>query len=205
MSNPENRTTERFWQRSLTLEGPIILMMTILVLGLVASNLALLSQNRALKKTLHVRTEPAYLLPGQSLPSLRGFDIAGETLTFEPSAVSEKTVLLVFQPNCAWCRENMANWTALLQQADRERFRFLAVSTRDEGVETYLATYPGLATLPVMASPDPDDRLRYRLFDTPQTLVVNPQGIVEETWVGSMGGRLRPEVESYFGVSLPGD
>ena len=205
MSSRQSETpeTRRFWQRSWNVETPTGLLLGALMLALVLSNVALLRQNQALKQTLSVRSEPAYLAPGKTLDSLRGLDLQGQDLWVEAAEASDKTVLLVFRPSCPWCQENMGNWTALLDQTDPERFRFVAVSTRDEGVAEYLDQNPRLAELPVIATPDPDDRLRYRLFDTPQTIVLDRQGRVEKIWVGSMTSRLRADVEDYFGVALP--
>jgi hypothetical protein len=98
----------------------------------------------------------------------------------------------------------MDNWTTLLREADRERFRFVAASTRPTDIAEYLDTHRPLAALPVIADPELEDRLVYRLFDTPQTIVIDRQGRVEKIWLGAFGGRRQADAEEYFGVSLPG-
>lgn len=180
------------------------LLLATLTLALMASNVVLQLQNRALKQAQPALAEAVYLAPGQAVPSLRGLDLQGRSLDFELSEGTRTTVLLVFRPDCGWCQKNMANWTAVLNQADEEQFRFLAVATRPAGVADYLDEHPRLAALPLIAEPEPNDRLQYRLFDTPQTIVVNRQGVVEKLWLGAMSGSALAEVESYFGVALPG-
>lgn len=45
---------------------------------------------------------------------------------------------------------------------------------------------------------------RVRLFDTPQTLVIDSEGRVEKAWLGAMTGTRLQDAERYFGVNLPG-
>ena len=199
-----HRAHDRSQSRPKTLTASVGYALVLLCVALVASNLALLRQNRILKQTLRVRSEPAYLEPGQPVSTLRGLDLDGEEQIVELAAESLKTVLLVFQPACTWCRKNMDNWATLLSQSNDQRYRFLAVSTRPEGVAGYLDQYPSLNGLPTIAEPHLDDRLRYRLFDTPQTIVIDGEGVVEKVWLGAFGGRLQQDVEAYFDVVLPG-
>jgi hypothetical protein len=42
------------------------------------------------------------------------------------------------------------------------------------------------------------------LESTPQTIIISPDGRVMKNWVGAYGESLRPEVEAYFGIKLPG-
>ncbi len=203
MSEPRSKTG-RFWSRSWTIAAPVGVVLVILVLALVTSNAALLRQNRALKQSLKVRSEPAYLALGQPVSTLRGLDLRGEEQNLELAVESQKTVLLIFQPTCQWCRRNMDNWSTLLDQADHESYRFLAISTRPEGVADYVDQYQAMSGMPMIVDPHLDDRLRYRLFDTPQTIVIDSNGVVEKIWLGALGGRLQQDVESYFDLALPG-
>lgn len=201
-------TGKSFWRRSWQIEAPVGLLLAVLTLALIASNVVLQLQNRALKQARQTVAEPVaesvYLAPGQAVPRLRGLDLQGQSLSFELGEGARSTVLLVFQPDCGWCQKNMANWTALLNEADENQFRFLAVATRPTGVADYVDEHPQLSALPLIAEPEPNDRLQYRLFDTPQTIVINRQGIVEKLWLGAMSGPALADVESYFGVTLPG-
>ncbi len=197
-------STKRFWKKQWQLDAWAGLLLTALALALIGANVMLLRQNRELKQTLQIRSEPTYLSPGRSVVRLRGLDLHGSRLSFDFERGSKKTVMLVFQPECGWCQKNMGNWAALLDRTDRERFDFLAVSTSKEGVADYVDQHRRLAALPLISEPDINDRLEYRLFDTPQTIVVDEDGQVEKVWLGAMSGPMQREVESYFGISLPG-
>lgn len=197
-------STKRFWAKQWQLDAWAGLLLTALALALIGANVMLLRQNRELKQALQIRSEPTYLSPGRSVVRLRGLDLSGSRLSFDFDGGSKKTVMLVFQPECGWCQKNMDNWAALLDRSDRERFDFLAISTSKEGVADYVHRHRRLAALPLIAEPDINDRLEYRLFDTPQTIVVDAEGRVEKVWLGAMSGPVQQDVESYFGISLPG-
>lgn len=196
--------SKRFWEKQWQLEAWAGLLLITLALALIGANVVLLRQNHGLKQALQIRSEPTYLSPGRSVERLRGLDLTGSRLSFDLDGGSKKTVMLVFQPECGWCQKNMDNWATLLDRSDRGRFDFLAVSTSKEGVADYVDQHRRLAALPLIAEPDINDRLEYRLFDTPQTIVVDEDGQVEKVWLGAMSGPMQQEVESYFGISLPG-
>ena len=44
----------------------------------------------------------------------------------------------------------------------------------------------------------------YRLGGTPATILVGSDGRVQRAWAGAFQGRIETEIESLFGVSLPG-
>ncbi len=184
--------------------APAGAVLVVLTLSLVVSNIALLRQNRALKQILRVHNESAYLEPGQAMSPLRGLDLQENEQTLDFADGPGKTVLLVFQPKCSWCQKNMDNWAILLDLVDRRRYRFVAVATRPEGVAEYIDRYRELSGLPIIADLHLEDRLRFRLFDTPQTIVIDSDGVVEKIWLGALGGRMKQDAESYFGVTLPG-
>jgi hypothetical protein len=44
----------------------------------------------------------------------------------------------------------------------------------------------------------------YGLGPTPLTLVLSSDGEILKSWVGAYSGHTQKEVESYFGITLPG-
>jgi hypothetical protein len=59
-------------------------------------------------------------------------------------------------------------------------------------------------TFPVYANPTPETVRALGLGSTPQTILISPEGEVLKSWAGAYVGRVRPEVEVFFGVNLPG-
>lgn len=111
-------------------------------------------------------------------------------------------VLYVFRPGCAWCRKNRDNFNALSSQFSG-KYRILALSlTNGKDLGEFISE--NHMTTPVLTDLQPMTVTQYRLGGTPETIVVSPQGMVLKTWVGAYDDATKREVESYFGIHLPG-
>jgi peroxiredoxin len=177
----------------------------LLVVLMAGLNVALLVQNRTLKAAAAKPgggSRSVALKAGKALPTLTGLDAEGRKLTFDYGADLRKTVLLIFSPRCPYCTENMPNWRALAQGIDPKSYRVVAVSLLPEGVKEYVATH-GLSDVPVIADPDPKNRVAYEMNLTPQTLLIGQDGTAEKVWTGLLRGAERDEVEQLLGVELP--
>jgi len=166
---------------------------------LAALNVALVTQNQTLKKGWN---EFPPLKPGDVLPPLNGFDPAGNVVRLDYKN-EQKTVLLVFSPNCGWCTRNMANWRTLVANVDVKRFRFVAVSVSSDGAEEYLRKREKIE-IPLIVEPNAREAIVYRMFHTPMTIVIGGDSRVEQIWQGALIEDQVDEVERYFGINLPG-
>lgn len=176
----------------------------LLVIAMAGLNVALIVQNRSLKAaTPNVGGSRSIALKaGKSLPTLTGIDTEGRKLTFDFGTDPRKTVLLVFSPHCPYCAKNMPNWRAIAQGIDAKSFRVVAVSILSEGVKEYAAKNE-LTNIPIIADPDPKNRVAYEMNLTPQTVLIDANGKAEKVWTGLITGTERDEVEQSLGVNLP--
>jgi peroxiredoxin len=137
---------------------------------------------------------------GDQLPSLeaRGKDTHREVLTFEPRG--RPTLLYVFAPTCRWCARNLDNAKVVFAAA-ANTYRIVALSLAPEA-GTAASDFP--ANVQILVEPSPAAYEPYHLGSTPATLVISPEGRVLQAWVGAYTGDIGKEVESHFGVALPG-
>jgi hypothetical protein len=75
------------------------------------------------------------------------------------------------------------------------------VSLEDANLKQYVDSYN--FSFPIYKSPTPESIRALGLKNTPQTIVISPDGRVLKNWIGIFAERLQPEVEAYFGVRLP--
>lgn len=177
--------------------------LVLLMIAMAGLNVALVVQNKSLKAAAaNAGSRSIALKAGKVLPTLTGVDTEGRALTFDYGADPRKTVLLVFSPRCPYCTSNMPNWRALAQGLDPKSYRVVAVSLLSEGVKEYVTEH-GLANVPVIADPDPKNRVAYEMNLTPQTVLIAPDGTAEKVWTGLIRGAERDEVKQRLGVSLP--
>lgn len=168
---------------------------------LLALNAMLTRQVSALKSGA-ARTRGEYeIKPGQSLPPLSGFGSNGSEITVSYSPEEVKTLLLIFSPSCAFCKENLPAWESIIRQRDTKTFRVYAISLKPEGVQEYLSTFDRLG-VPLIIEPSPKDRVAYGLNLTPQTILVGPGGVAEKVWTGPLAASDKQELAEMLRSSV---
>jgi thiol-disulfide isomerase/thioredoxin len=113
------------------------------------------------------------------------------------------TVLYVLSPLCGWCKRNEPNIQALAS-AGAGKYRFVGLSTNGDlqQLNELLKANPLPFEVYFMDSVELIEKLD--LGVTPQTAIVAADGRIERTWQGAYDESISKEVESLFGVALPG-
>ena len=89
-----------------------------------------------------------------------------------------------------------------LANSKSSEYRFVGLSLTSTGLEEYVRD--GKAPFPVYANAPPSVLAVLNPMATPQLLVVSQTGKVLKHWRGALQSGTKTDVESYFGVSLPG-
>jgi hypothetical protein len=183
---------------------PFGVLLLFLVLSLSLSlNVVLGWRIRALEATAQAPPRGGVKV-GIHWPVIGALDGEGRKIAIGYDA-SRPTIVYVLSPKCQWCKRNYRNVRALAE-ANKDRFRFVGLSTTSDGLTDHLLASP--LPFPVFAL-DPADRRPADLgflAATPQTLVVDRSGVVEKVWVGAFldGSPTAESVQSFFGIHLPG-
>ena len=174
---------------------------TVLLTVSVVLNLILTSQVIQLRQKPGASTTEARLEIGARAPAVNAKTLGGEPVSVAPSGSNLPVILYVFSPRCVWCARNIDNAKALAG-ATGGRYTFVALSLADEGVEEYVAEHD--IDFTVYRGVSARARADYLLGQTPQTIVVSPDGRVEKNWVGAYGPEVASQIEDYFQIALPG-
>lgn len=164
----------------------------------VALNVALARDIWVVKRPIVRKIDgPTGMVMGPVLAS----DLAGHPVTLNFAGSGESTVIYVFSPECHWCARNLANIRALASARDTS-YKFLGLSVQDTALQGYAraARYG----FPLYSIASLDELKSAAVRGTPSTIVISPQGRVVKNWVGAYMQSRQQEVESYFGVHLPG-
>lgn len=137
---------------------------------------------------------------GRQMQPLEAADPSGRPVRVEFGSDGRPTVLYAFRPGCLWCERNHEALLALHAKA-ADRYRFVGLSLESNGLAEYLERFP----LPFEVVTDLDAATveSYKLGGTPRTLIVNPEGVIEENFVGAWTARMGVLVGARFGVDLP--
>jgi hypothetical protein len=136
---------------------------------------------------------------GRAVPEIEGFTLEGRPVTYRLRD-GLPTALYYFSPTCAWCQRNWENLNALTR-GTTGRFRVLALTGARHVADTVATAHVEAEIIegvpgPVLASLG---------FQTaPHLLVVSPAGVVAAEWLGAPTPRLERQIETAFGVLLPG-
>ncbi|MBV9760041.1 MAG: hypothetical protein JO340_05715 [Acidobacteriaceae bacterium] len=156
------------------------------------------------------RSRPAVLqmhglAVGEAVPEFRAREvIPGASDVIEQIRYSDApkgTLIYYFSPNCRWCQKNAANFAALAARVGRE-YRVVSYTPDVDGLPKYLLAAHHEA--PVFTDDGADIRKTLKLTGTPETLLVSKSGRVVRNWEGAYIPGTQQEIESYFGVRLPG-
>ena len=125
----------------------------------------------------------------------------GTSVYYDFRMSAKPTILYVMSPDCGWCQQNEEN-VRTLYSSTKEHFNFLVLGTADHGLAAYVKSSPYESLVrtidPTVVPP------ALNLLATPQTILVNHQGIIERVWVGAYMNEKQTEIEDFFQVHLPG-
>ncbi len=136
---------------------------------------------------------------GDKVPDFRASRLEGGELIL--SFDQRPAILYTFSPACIWCDRNLDNARELARQA-RPRYDFVAVALNDTGLAEYVRDRR-LDWLVVGNVPE-EVRRAYRMTGTPETIVVGRRGTVLRAWSGAYTANITKQIETFFGVTLPG-
>lgn len=132
---------------------------------------------------------------GKRVGPLEVRDASGARVRLQFENGQRPTVIYVFRATCPWCDRNEPLFRSLMERRSSE-YRFLHLSTIPltqpdaiEGAETY--------------SLEPETLKALSLGSTPETIVVDVDGVIRARWVGAYFGSVGRDVSSFFGISLP--
>lgn len=173
----------------------------VLLLLSVILNVFLARDVSMLKRNADKLVEEGRLKVGAAVPSIRVHSVEGEDAVLNFAEVNAPTVLYVFTPQCPWCRKNVGNLRALIDSSG-PRFRVVGISLTGRDLKEYLSQEH--LNFRVYTDVQESTRIAYHLGGTPMTIVVSPQAEVLKVWYGAYQDDIRPEIERYFQVQLPG-
>lgn len=139
---------------------------------------------------------------GMKLTDLNVKDIDGNPTKLDFTQTSTPTLIYVFRPTCGWCAKNLPN----IKELDRAlhsngKARIIGVSLDDQGLKQYVQG--AQLGFPVYRNVPDSDVVRLNIGGTPQTIMVSNATIVHN-WQGAYSGDNLKDIQSTFGVKLPG-
>jgi hypothetical protein len=162
-----------------------------------AANLALLRANNQLSARVGALSDQLTAPLGVSLPTLEGDDLTGKPIEIQSQNSGHPTVLFVFSPSCTVCAKNWSNWESLLTSQASLGWRPVFVNTGSHSTAQYQQSHR-LDHYETIENISRNTALTYRLYYTPETIILNSEGTAVRSWVGG----LSPSQISAFSQTL---
>ena len=187
------------------------------ILGIVAISAVLLNlDNIYISRILKDRQERATVSPGFVIKPFRVENIdavsgggAYEILDF--SEIRKNKLVFLISPTCQVCADNLPVWKELEERIDPEKYQILVLITiggtkiRDVPGEEFIREkvdmYRNALVAPVLVIQSRSDIEKNRLAITPQTIILDEDGKVENVWIGRISSILtRRDVANVLGL-----
>lgn len=141
------------------------------------------------------------LTAGMKVAPVYAKDGDGKPVTISYDTTNKPTVFYVMSPSCIWCKRNQANIDKIAE-AKANDFRFVGLSLAETGLKEYFEEHA--FKFPVYAGLTKETVQALGLGGTPETIVVSSEGKILKVWSGAYVADVQPEVETFFGIKLPG-
>ncbi len=130
-------------------------------------------------------------------------DFTAKDASFHDVHVSWKdaplNIVYYFSPDCVWCQRNAAALKSLIGHT-HQNYRFIALSPIPADPESLAKTSTSGADILVTRLPSSLVK-ELNLLPTPDTFVIDNNGVVLDHWTGAYGGDNRQAIVNYFKIS----
>lgn len=148
-----------------------------------------------LQRAIRGASTRSELQAGDRVPAFTADNLSGQKTAVAYGTKERTTILYVFSPSCIWCARNSDAVNAL-NAALSGKYGILGLSLDSEDLAAYVQGHN--IAFPVLTHIPDSVTSTYRLWSTPATLVIGPDGTVIRTWVGAYTRSTKSEIEISF-------
>ena len=170
------------------------------------ANLLLVKQNLQMRRSIEA-TRPQRPAVGDKVPPFTAAGLDGAPIDVAYSSQGRERLILFYTPSCPYSRQQFPAWLDLVKRADKSRLEVLALAADSEDkvkLRDYLrevgAAHPEGINFPT-ALISGEVRRKYKLSETPLTLLVAGDGTVKEVWAGRWDGQVIASVNGAMGLT----
>lgn len=144
---------------------------------------------------------------GDKVPPFKTAGLGGEPLEVAYQSRERDRLLLFYTPSCPYSRQQFPRWLDLVGRTDRGKIEVLGLVADAEDkvkLREYLdemnSSHPPGVTFTTAVVPR-EVRDKYKLSETPLTLLVAGDGTVKEVWAGRWDSKVLASVNVALGVT----
>jgi peroxiredoxin len=167
------------------------------IVAILSAEVVLLTlQNRKLKTMLSTTTSlglsAGALQSGEQVKPIKFQTLGGITAELRYDDPRKKYLLFVFSTTCPHCEKNLAVWRAIAEKPRADGLNIIGVSIQNLDQTTKYVTEKNPNFYIVAA--DTDFGQQYKITGVPETILINGNGSVEQTWLGELSPNQAKEI-----------
>jgi hypothetical protein len=186
----------------------VLLLASIGMLAMSAAlNIAFMRQNTALTGRIKSLRSELQITMNVPLPELRGTDSSGLPLSLDVSGqgkaapVARLKVLFVLSPECKFCATNWEHWQDLLTgRAKGAEWQPIFLNVGPLLDEGYIERHK-MGACAIFQTVSSETLVNYRLYGTPQTIVIDRMGRARGAWKGVLAPKDMAEIRQLISDS----
>ncbi len=159
--------------------------LSVLVCSILCINALFVFENGRLRKRLSAMTDHVEINPGDIFPSFNGVDLTGRLKQVEFGQQDKRFLMILVSAGCPACLANVENWVDLVQGLDPDEWEVMWLS-RDPWEKTREFALERGFTGHVLSEFSTREYRQVGLRLVPRTIIVSPNGVVENIWVGRL-------------------
>jgi peroxiredoxin len=174
------------------------------VLGV--ANLLLVDQNLRMRRSIE-SARPARLAVGDKVPPFTAAGLGGEQIAVTYTSQERDRLLFFYTPSCPYSRQQFPGWLDLAARTDKRKIEVLGLAADAEDktkLREYLrevnVTHPPGVTFTTAIVPE-EVRSKYKLSETPLTLLIANDGTVKKVWAGRWDNKALASVNAAVGMT----
>jgi peroxiredoxin/uncharacterized membrane protein YphA (DoxX/SURF4 family) len=133
------------------------------------------------------------LKPNDLAPPFKALGLEGQEVAITYHGESAKTLLLIFSTSCGACERNLPNWSEIVSKMQGGSCRVMGISLDPLNNTKNYVLKSGIH-YPVFVPVDIEFSRNYKLHLTPQTVLIDNQGRVEQVWIGVLESSQKDEI-----------
>jgi len=169
------------------------------------ANLLLVDQNLRMRRSIE-SARPARLEVGDKVPPFTAVGLDGEQIDVAYTGQERDRIMFFYTPSCPYSRQQFPGWLDLADRTDKHKIEVLGlvadaedkVKLREYLHEMGLARPSGV-TFTTAIIPK-EVRSKYKLSETPLTLLIAYDGTVKKVWAGRWDSKALASANGAIGV-----
>jgi len=151
----------------------------------------LMTQNRQLRETCAV-SSGGIMKSGEQVQEFDMISFDNAIHPFKYSDRAKQYLFFILSPGCSYCENNLVQWNMIFASSRNRNVDIFGISLSPAEIAASYVTEKNIPFNTVAV--DSSFARKYKVVGTPQTMLINGDGTVQQVWVGELNENQTNEI-----------